>query len=139
MTNIALTLPRSAASLAASRTASRCTWSNARATSPISSVESTSIGSTSSAASVTSPLVIRRTVSGSRTPATSSAPVRSLRSGRVIDRPTAVVKNRASASTSITAALSMSADLIALPRCEALWPMIEDMNRCSTECRLDTR
>ena len=136
---MALTLPRSAASLAASRTASRCTWSKARATSPISSVESTSIGSTSSGASTASPSVIRRTVSGSRTPATSSAPLRSLRSGPVMDRPTAMVKNRASASTSITAALSMSADLIARSRWPALWPMIEDMNRCSTECRLDTR
>ena len=44
--NIALTLPRSCASVPASRTASAWTWSKARATRPISSVASTPIGST---------------------------------------------------------------------------------------------
>ena len=87
-TNIALTFPRSAASLAASRSASRWTWSKARATSPISSEESTSMGSTSSETPSPSVSLIRRTVSGSRTPATSRAPVRSRRSGRTMDRPT---------------------------------------------------
>ncbi len=88
--------------MAASRSASRCTWSNARATSPISSVESTSIGATSSETSSPSVSLIRRTVSGSRSPAISRAPVRSLRSGRTIDRPTMVVETSAIASTKAT-------------------------------------
>ncbi len=138
-TNMALMFPRSAASLAASRTASLWTWSNARATSPISSVESTSMGSTSSGASVPPPPLIQRTVSGSRTPATSSAPARSLCSGRVMERLTAMVKNSARASTSSTAMPSISAELIDLSRSEPLWLMIEDMNPCSTWCRLATR
>ena len=46
LTNIALKLLRSIASLPASRTASEWTWSNARATWPISSADSTSIGAT---------------------------------------------------------------------------------------------
>ncbi len=119
-TNIALTLPRSAASLAASRSASRCTWSKARATSPISSKESTSIGSTSAGACSLSDSLIRRTVSGSRTPATSSAPARSRRSGRTMDRPTTTVNSSEMISTSSTAAPIRIASMIAcLRRCWA--------------------
>ena len=44
--------------------------------------------------------LIRRTVSGSRTPATSRAPVRSRRSGPTMDLPTMIVKISASARTS---------------------------------------
>ena len=137
-TNIALMFPRSAASLEASRTASRWTWSNARATSPISSVESTSMGATSSGASLPPPL-IRRTVSGSRSPATSSAPVRSRCSGRVIERPRATVNSSASASTRITANPPIRAAVIAWPRSEPLCAMTEPIRPCSTACRLDTR
>jgi hypothetical protein len=91
LTNSALKLLRSIASLPASRTASECTWSNARATCPISSADTTSIGagSTLVAGSVASPSC--RTRSGSSTVAMLSAPSLSLRSGRTRDLATASV------------------------------------------------
>ena len=91
LTNIAFRLPRSLASWAASRTASWCTWSKARATSPISSVEVTPIGSISTL--IAGALALAEPgapISGSRWLATSSASRRSLRSGRIRDRATTV-------------------------------------------------
>ena len=97
---MAFRLPRSMASSAASRTASLCTWSKARATSPISSVDVTPIGSISTLSSPPSLSLSRRTISGSLLPATSSASARSLRSGRIIDRATNVVISRTRISSS---------------------------------------
>ena len=51
LTNMAFRFARSIASSPASRTASLCTWSKARATSPISSVESMPMGSISTLSS----------------------------------------------------------------------------------------
>jgi hypothetical protein len=70
LTNIALMLPRRTASSAASRTASRWTSSKARATWPISSVESMSIGSTSMPPAAASGSRSRSTRPGSRVLAT---------------------------------------------------------------------
>ncbi|CNF71194.1 Uncharacterised protein [Mycobacterium tuberculosis] len=88
LTNIALMLPRRTASSAASRTASRWTSSKARATWPISSVESISIGSTSIPPAAASGSRSRSTRPGSRVLATSSAPDCSRRSGRTSERAT---------------------------------------------------
>ena len=109
LTNIAFRLPRSMASSAASRTASLCTWSKARATSPISSVEVTPIGSISAEASPPSLSLSLRTISGSLLPATSRASARSLRSGRIIDRATKVVMSRTRISSSSVATETMTA------------------------------
>ncbi len=87
--NIALRLPRSCASFPASRTASACTWSNARATRPISSVDCTPIGSIVAGVSrVSVPAAAAATRSGSRFVAISSASACSLRSGLTKVRPT---------------------------------------------------
>jgi hypothetical protein len=91
LTNIALKLLRSMASLPASRTASEWTWSKARATWPISSADSTSIGATSRLAAGSSASPSSRTRSGSCTVAMFSAPSRSRRSGPTRDRATATV------------------------------------------------
>ena len=135
LTNIALTLPRSAASFDASRTASRCTWSNARATSPISSVESTSIGATSSGAGTPSPSLslIRRTVSGSRIPATSSAPARNRRSGRTIERTTIMVNSSARPNRRRTAIPTRMALVTAERRSALAWSMTCVASDRSTE------
>ena len=93
LTNIALKLLRSMASLPASRTASAWTWSNARATWPISSADSTSIGSTCRLIDESGASPSWRTRSGSSTVAMLSAPSRSLRSGPTRDRATAIVAN----------------------------------------------
>ena len=84
-TNISLSFPRSPASLAASRSTSPWTWSKARATSPISSEDETPTASTASGRPSLPPRVMRRSASGSRTSASSTAPVRSWRSGRSTD------------------------------------------------------
>ena len=136
LTNIALKLLRSIASLPASRTASACTWSNARATWPISSADSTSIGATSRlvAGSVSSPS--RRTRSGSCTVAMSSAPSRSLRSGWTRDLATASVaistRNR---MTVVTTALN-SADCSASRRSTWLRATMFLATSSSTACIL---
>ncbi len=101
------------ASSAASRTASRCTWSKARATSPISSVEDTAIGSISTLSSEPSVSLSLRTMSGSRVPAMSSASSRSRRSGRIIDRATNVVISRTRMSRTSVMTLMMTADRVA--------------------------
>ena len=86
LTNIALTLFRRAACSVASRTASRCSWSNVVATSPISSRESMGIGSTSIGTGAVSVRRSRAMASGSRFSATSRALVCSRRSGPIIER-----------------------------------------------------
>ena len=131
---MALTFPRSAASLPASPMASLCTWSKARATSPISSVESTSMGTTSWGISSPSVSLIRRTASGSRVPATSRAPLRSRRSGRIMDLPTATVARNARARTSRTTAPQMITSRIALLRSVVLLAITEFTSCASTEC-----
>ena len=116
LTNIALKLRRSSASFPASRTASACTWSNARATWPISSTDSTSIGATSRlvAGSGVSPSC--RTRSGSCTVAISSAPSRSLRSGRTRDLATTKVASSTRIKIAAVRMAMNSADRSA-PRC----------------------
>ena len=84
-TNISSSLPRSPASLAASRSTSACIWSKARATSPISSEDDTGMPWTSPTGP-SPPGVMRRSASGSRTSASSTAPACSWRSGRSTDR-----------------------------------------------------
>src|SRR5205807_4871385 len=74
-----------------SRTASACTWSNARATWPISSADSTSIGATSRLAAESGVSLSCRTRSGNCTVAISSAPSRRVRSGRTRDLATTKV------------------------------------------------
>ncbi len=116
LTNIALKLFRSMASLLASRTASEWTWSNARATWPISSVDSTSIGATSKLVGGSWASPSSRTRSGSSTVAIFSAPSRSLRSGPTRDRATAAVAiSTKSRMIAVTMAVN-SADLFA-PLC----------------------
>ena len=108
-TNMAFRFARSMASSTASRTASPCTWSNARATSPISSVESMPIGSIWMLSPALSSWLSRCTISGSRWPATSRASARSLRSGRIMDRATRMVMaSTASSSSSTVTAVSRS-------------------------------
>ena len=114
--NIAFRLPRSMASSAASRTASRWTWSKARATSPISSVEVTPIGSISTPSSAPSLWLSLRTISGSRWPATSSASERSLRSGRISERATIVETSTTRSSSSSVTRLVTSRSVVALDR-----------------------
>jgi hypothetical protein len=132
-TNIALTFPRSLASLEASRTASACTWSKARATSPISSVESTSTGLILTWPSAPSLSLSRRTIPGSCTPAMLSASARSRRSGRTIDRPTTIVNSMASASTMSTMAPTTAAVVIAFFRSPLSREMAESTSCCATE------
>ncbi len=96
-----LTLERSSACSAASRTASRCTWSKARATSPISSRVVIGIGVTRVS---TRPGAVREswsTMAGSRCSATSKAVSRSRRIERLIERAIkeAITKARRRAST----------------------------------------
>ena len=134
LTNIALMLPRSLASLEASRTASACTRSKARATSPISSSVSTSIGSTVTWLWSSPSLSLScRTISGSRTPATWSASDRSLRSGRTIDRPTMMVNSMARARTRSTAAPTIEAEMIALLCSVPAREITDPTSCCSTE------
>ena len=116
LTNIALKLLRSMASLPASRTASECTWSNARATWPISSADSTSIGATSTLSAGSSDSPSSRTRSGSCTVAISSAPARSLRSGRTRDRATTTVAP-STRSRMTTVRRAMKTADSAAPRC----------------------
>ena len=85
LTNIAFRLVRSTASLPASRTASACTWSKARATWPISSEVSTSIGATWRSATASGVSLSRLIRSGSCEVAMSSAAARSRRSGTASD------------------------------------------------------
>ena len=138
LTNIALKLLRSIASLPASRTASACTWSNARATWPISSADTTSIGSTSrlAAGSVASPSC--RTRSGNSTVATLSAPSRSLRSGRTRDLATASVANSTrNRMITVTTPLT-SADVSALPRSDWARATMFLATSCSISCMSST-
>ncbi|GAA5772892.1 hypothetical protein Aros01_09451 [Streptosporangium roseum] len=115
LTNIALTLLRSVASWPASRTASRCTSSKARATWPISSSEATPIGAMSSAAA--SPLSrMLCTVSGRRWPAMDRASVRSVRSGLTSDRAMIAVMTRTRMSSS-----TLSPPAISAPCCSDSW------------------
>ena len=133
MTNIALMFPRSAASLDASPSAASCTWSNARATSPISSVESTSMGTISWGTASPSDWLIRRTASGSRFPATSRALLRSRCSGRVMDLPTTTVAANAKPSTSTTAEPQVITSRIALLRSVVLLSITDVTSCASTE------
>ncbi len=136
LTNIALKLLRSIASFPASRTASACTWSNARATWPISSADSTSIGATSrlTAGSPSSPSC--RTRSGSCTVAMLSAPSRSLRSGLTRDlATTSVASSTRNRMTAVRMPLS-SADSSASRRSTWLRATMLLATCCSTVCIL---
>lgn len=112
LVKIALTLPRSMACSAASRTASRCTWSKARATSPISSRVVIGIGWTRVS---TRPGSVRdnwSTSIGSRCSAIEKAAVRSWRIERLIWRATRPARMKAaSRATSTIAALTMASVL----------------------------
>ena len=77
--------------------------------------------------------LIRRTISGSRTPATSRAPARSRRSGRTIERPMITVRNRESASTSRTATPTAMAAVRADLCSAAARELICADRACSTE------
>ena len=84
-------------------------------------MEVTPIGSISTPSSVPSLWLSLRTISGSRWPATSSASVRSLRSGRISERATVVeTSSTRSSSSSVTRLVTSSSvvawDLSALAR-----------------------
>ena len=117
---MALSLPWRTASPTASRRSSLRVSSKERAIPPISSEESTSIGTRSNGApsllSLFSPA--RRTVSASRAPASSEAPIRSRYSGCNTDLVTTIVNHDASAATMITATPAASTDRMALSRTE---------------------
>ena len=115
LTNIALMLLRRRASSPASRMASRWTSSKARATSPISSRETTPMEGTSICGAWSPDSRSTRTVSGSRVSATSSASVRSLRSGR-----TSVPATQAVMSRIRTSRTRIEAPEIMALRCSAL-------------------
>ncbi len=109
LVKIALTLPRSSACSAASRTASRCTWSKARATSPISSRLVIGIGCTRVS---TRPGSVRESWStsiGSRCWATSKAAVRSVRMLWLIERAIRPAMMNANSSATSTIAEFTSA------------------------------
>ena len=119
LTNIALKLERSSACSPASRTASECTWSNARATWPISSCEVTLIGATSMDAADSGLSDSSRTRSGSWTEAMSSAPARSRRSGSTSDLATRRAASRTMSSTITVMMMYVSADC-----CAACWSWV---------------
>ena len=83
--NISLSFPRRPASLSASRSTSPCTWSKARATSPISSRALTPTALTARGLPSPPARLMVRSASGSHTSDSSTAPVRSWRSGRSTD------------------------------------------------------
>ena len=126
LTNIALKLVRSMASLPASRTASACTWSKALATWPISSEVSTSIGATSS--SVSGDSLSRFIRCGSCTVAMSSASARSRRSGTASDLATRSAAASTISSTTTTLTKMSSAD------CPA--PCSSDSARATASCAI---
>ncbi|CAM5416207.1 hypothetical protein SMICM304S_09647 [Streptomyces microflavus] len=103
LVKIALTLPRSMACSAASRTASRCTWSKARATSPISSCVVIGMGCTWVS---TRPGSVRESWStreGSRCSAMEKAAVRSWRIERLIWRAMSPATRKAASRAMTTA------------------------------------
>ena len=118
-TNMASSLPRSAVSLAARRNISVRMWLKARPTSPISSEESTSMGSTSEDGTPWPLLPLMwRISSGSRTSSRSSAPARSLRIGLSTDPAATAANHNASARMTIATTVNATADKIALSRSE---------------------